>query len=138
MERKRPQEGTQSSGSTSTRISVFALLETLLCCGLWITLSTQERQLRSAQIHPTCSWGNKGEVNSLIQGPVPIKINRSGSSQRKSCPTGFLGKNKDGFSPCSTAKVSGSFPLGREGQDLFSLPLPSLLSLLARCTGDLR
>lgn len=138
MERKRPQEGTRRSGSTSRRISVFALLERLLNCGLWITLSTQERQhelqqLHSAHIHPTCSRGNKGEVNTPIRGPAPIWINRSDSGHRRSCPTGFLGKNKDGFFTMLNSQT-GRLLLPPRGTE----PPPFAAFAVARGTGDLR
>lgn len=146
MERKRPWEGTRRSGSTSRRISVFALLETLLNCGLWITLSTQERQhklqqLRSAHIHPTCSQGNKGEVNSPIRGPAPIKINKSDSGHRRRLLLShWLLRDEQQwvFTMLSSQILASSFPLGREGRNLLLPPLPSPLSRLARCTGDLR
>lgn len=76
MERK-PMRGDTMLWEVLLEEFLFALLEALLNCGLWITLSTQERQHKlqqpcSAHIHPTCSRGNKGEVNTPIRGPVPI------------------------------------------------------------------
>lgn len=112
-------ESTFSHGKKKTtrgdNRALGVLRETLLNCGLWITLSTQERQhklqqLCSAQIHPPCSRGNKGEVNSLFL----FKINRSDSGHRRSCPSGFLGKSKDGFSPCQRGRLLVPRPRGTE------------------------